>query len=1564
MKRILLLLTFLIPLVTFGQDQSEPKPMGLPNLCSTNQSIQANLQAGFDGPYDTDPSNWQPKIIPVVFRGINHVAGQYNDDNYDYCVEQCEKFIDHLNYAFSQGFDKTSGTIENFDETLPFSKYYFVRADKDANCNEDGSIFWQYIDGWEGEAPWPSGTGSFFINNFGYEPTKYLNVFFANISAIGFSGGIEYTNSNINSPYGVHMDYRTLFDDHTIGTSMRGPNMTPDDFTGQVLAHEVGHWVGLYHSHFDSSPNNAICEPNYDGLEPQGCYNRGSSPWNGDKCCDTPPENRGYNSNDPCTSGSQNPLVYTSSNVMSYRFADTEISNITLQQMARIDGMFQAAPTSMHASIAAHGASCYIDPNGAGCTDATACNYNPFAAVDDGSCTIPDAIGVCGGNCATNIDGDGICDDVDNCTDINACNYASFNNENCQFFDECGICGGSGPDPLCGCTEPVWPMCDCQGGIDWNQDGTCDDLSDYPAPTGVPLINPTECAIPADICLSLDISGSLDGSLGPNAFNSITTCRTITQWLYPAIIEGKVRLSIAVWASSPFGNDSYSSKVIMPLTSFQQCWNISMSFYDYLETFSNPLAALRGLGNQDLNGGTKEQAAFAASYYAQTAEEYYDATRLKNIIMISDAHLNGECNENIYSTADYIEARQISDQIKFGNHISHEKPSTIQNDPPYPILNDYVLNLQDSVPMRIIGIGLGPNLFGDQACWLATDWPAMEALCSDGSTFPAFDVSTISSIVDSLLIACDVPDPECPIQTAGYELSFDATLFQGTLVLYGNDETLAQNYNISQLLIDNTYQPVNNLSMAYQSITQGYGKHTFTWDAPDNSSISPIGIEVVYESFGNGCSEFIGVTCDSPEFQDRNLARDIWKGGFGYFDSNQNKIRMIRNPEASIFIAPINDCNVIGYNNCNNCADNCNVSTTFTPANNFDLAERIAPQFISVSQDQNHIDLGTSILKFSAGLEVIEIDISTYLTDIETQGYGIFMFPKAGLDYPDINPTTWPSQYNSEFEALFKEYAPFTGNADGNNPSDRVIFGMGWPSDDINYSRSQCMFTYLIDDCEDISNNTHVIRFESFDNNITNQTYTDALNTLGWPTNEEFFLLYEGYQRPEFAGGSSALNYTKGFFKQQVYDPFMLNYEGVTCHVNGQTFQVKRALNPLTNDGSSNSLHIRNIATDLGLTLSQTSTFEDVSDRFPSGSGQSTIIKNYVEQQISSNSNLTLPTSDFQVSMYYVDGLAAYIDANNIPLSQVEIRFPNGCSVYSQDEPEIGPCENVSSLDFNGADYNLLEIGNRCWFDRELRNIDPINQSIPQMAASTDPEAWQQANQQESPRWTYPTESEDVYWDQGWYTGGTPDNDKHLGGVLYNWWVVDQGGICPTGFHVSTNSDWNDLEKTVFGARSNKITGQSNAINFVDQQTIQSLINVGFLDNINTLYPSEPSVLPTGFGGRTPEGMISDKNISLSVSSNIVQGGLMGGVRVGVDGTFRESRTARYWWVEEEYPNKPLEFNRTDAAWSRGIKIVPDVNDPSLWDDSDDGLSRYRDLWSTSQNKGNGLFIRCVKNVE
>lgn len=60
-----------------------------------------------------------------------------------------------------------------------------------------------------------------------------------------------------------------------------------------------------------------------------------------------------------------------------------------------------------------------------GCTDPWACNYDPEAPEDDGSCIYPDFGYNCDGECIVDTDGDGICDifEIPGCDDIYACNF-------------------------------------------------------------------------------------------------------------------------------------------------------------------------------------------------------------------------------------------------------------------------------------------------------------------------------------------------------------------------------------------------------------------------------------------------------------------------------------------------------------------------------------------------------------------------------------------------------------------------------------------------------------------------------------------------------------------------------------------------------------------------------------------------------------------------------------------------------------------------------------------------------------------------------------------------------------------------------------------------------------------------------------------------------------------------------------------------------------------------------------------------------------------------------------
>ena len=98
-----------------------------------------------------------------------------------------------------------------------------------------------------------------------------------------------------------------------------------------------------------------------------------------------------------------------------------------------------------------------------GCDDSTACNYDESANCNDGSCSYPENLYDCEGNCNNDSDGDLICDEleIEGCLDSNACNY------NPEATDE-GDCY----------FPPLYY--DCSGTCinDANENGVCDELDD------------------------------------------------------------------------------------------------------------------------------------------------------------------------------------------------------------------------------------------------------------------------------------------------------------------------------------------------------------------------------------------------------------------------------------------------------------------------------------------------------------------------------------------------------------------------------------------------------------------------------------------------------------------------------------------------------------------------------------------------------------------------------------------------------------------------------------------------------------------------------------------------------------------------------------------------------------------------------------------------------------------------------------------------------------------------------------------------------------------------------
>ena len=166
-----------------------------------------------------------------------------------------------------------------------------------------------------------------------------------------------------------------------------------------------------------------------------------------------------------------------------------------------------------------------------GCTDATACNFDALATDDDGSCSYPAPELDCDGECLTDSDGDGVCDafEISGCTDAIACNFAAGATEDdgsCTYPDLYLDCAGncladSDGDGVC---DPLEVMgCTLFDACNYNAEATDSNnaLCTYPA-TGFDCAG--SCLNDTDgdgVCDFQEVEGCTDA--GASNFNPLAT---------------------------------------------------------------------------------------------------------------------------------------------------------------------------------------------------------------------------------------------------------------------------------------------------------------------------------------------------------------------------------------------------------------------------------------------------------------------------------------------------------------------------------------------------------------------------------------------------------------------------------------------------------------------------------------------------------------------------------------------------------------------------------------------------------------------------------------------------------------------------------------------------------------------------------------------------------------------------------------------------------------------------------------------------------------------------------
>jgi uncharacterized protein (TIGR02145 family) len=189
-----------------------------------------------------------------------------------------------------------------------------------------------------------------------------------------------------------------------------------------------------------------------------------------------------------------------------------------------------------------------------------------------------------------------------------------------------------------------------------------------------------------------------------------------------------------------------------------------------------------------------------------------------------------------------------------------------------------------------------------------------------------------------------------------------------------------------------------------------------------------------------------------------------------------------------------------------------------------------------------------------------------------------------------------------------------------------------------------------------------------------------------------------------------------------------------------------------------------------------------------------------------------------------------------------------GSSVASAASAAVTPapppaCGLVSSVTIEGYSYPTVSIGTQCWTKENLK-VSMYNDGTPidfdasgGANGNTVPQTW--GNRTSGAYTIYANESS---------TGANATNY----GFLYNWYAAtDSRKLCPTGWHVPTDSDWNKLVKFIHSGADTSSTSftQSTTAGGKMKSTGDNTAGTGLWNSPNTGADNASgfTVLPGGY---------------------------------------------------------------------------------------------------------------------
>jgi uncharacterized protein (TIGR02145 family) len=212
--------------------------------------------------------------------------------------------------------------------------------------------------------------------------------------------------------------------------------------------------------------------------------------------------------------------------------------------------------------------------------------------------------------------------------------------------------------------------------------------------------------------------------------------------------------------------------------------------------------------------------------------------------------------------------------------------------------------------------------------------------------------------------------------------------------------------------------------------------------------------------------------------------------------------------------------------------------------------------------------------------------------------------------------------------------------------------------------------------------------------------------------------------------------------------------------------------------------------------------------------------------------------------------------------------------------------------DGDGNTYNTVVIGTQTWMAENLRTTK-YNDGTTAISNVTDDATWMGLG---TPAYC-------------WYNNSTANRDVY--GGMYNWYTIRDGNVCPSGWHVPSDVEWETLE-LYLGMATGSQTGQVAAW--------------GWRGTDQGAQLKSTSGWPTGQNGTNTSGFTA----------------LPGGYRYAANGTFNNIGTLSYWWTStaEPLPSDIATYRRMDGAAD----------------------ATNNQVFRGAVNQEGGKYIRCLKD--